>query len=90
MCICWFVIFSVMFIIYVLLLMLKWSCYSLLCDVITKTAVNTLKIIISLKFDTVQYFNANVSFFYKSLLGVKDKWRRKLIDADVAFSQYKH
>jgi len=29
--------------------------------VIIKTAVNTLKIIISLKFDTVKYFKANVS-----------------------------
>jgi len=42
--------------------MLQWNCFSLLCDVIIKTAVNTLKIIISLKFDTVKYFNANVSF----------------------------
>jgi hypothetical protein len=41
--------------------MLKWNCYSLLCDVIIKTAVNTLKIVTMLNFDTVKYFNANVS-----------------------------
>ena len=42
--------------------MLKWNCCSLLCGMIIKTAVNTPKIIISLKFDTVKYFSANLLF----------------------------
>jgi len=54
--------------------MLKWNCYSLLCDMIIQTAVNTLKIIISLKFETVQYFNATVSL--QVIIGKKDKWKR--------------